>query len=48
MLWHCRPEVKFAGLDALIGRIKADIGIARKQLDLPVHSKLASHESFKQ
>lgn len=30
-----RPEMKFSGLDELLGRINTDIGIARTQLDLP-------------
>lgn len=40
-LSHCcfmcshRPELKFASLDDLLGRINTDIGIARSQLDLP-------------
>lgn len=32
---HCRPEVRFSGLQELLGRINTDIGIARSQLDLP-------------
>ncbi len=31
----CRPEVRFGGLQELLGRINTDIGIARSQLDLP-------------
>jgi Riboflavin kinase len=30
-----RPEMKFDSLDALVARIRADIGIAKAQLDLP-------------
>ncbi|KAK9816431.1 hypothetical protein WJX72_000132 [[Myrmecia] bisecta] len=34
-LGYIRPEMKFDGLPSLIARIKADIGIAKSQLDLP-------------
>lgn len=39
--------MKFGSLDELIGRIKADTGLARKQLDLPMHAELAEHASFR-
>lgn len=32
---NCRPEVKFNGLQELLGRINTDIGIATTQLELP-------------
>ncbi|PRW60354.1 riboflavin kinase isoform B [Chlorella sorokiniana] len=34
-LGYIRPEVRFGGLQELLGRINTDIGIARSQLDLP-------------
>jgi len=33
VLGYIRPEVKFAGIQELLRRIHADIGIARSQLD---------------
>ena len=33
LLGHIRPEVKFSGIQELLRRIHADIGIARSQLD---------------
>ena len=41
-----RPEMKFNGLEALVNRIKADIGIAKTQLDLPQHADLKTHRLF--
>ena len=41
-----RPEMKFNGLEALVNRIKADIGIAKTQLDLPQHAHLKKHRLF--
>lgn len=41
-----RPEMKFDSLAALQKRIKADIGIARSQLDGPELQKAASHPSL--
>ncbi|GFR51297.1 hypothetical protein Agub_g13659 [Astrephomene gubernaculifera] len=35
VLGFLRPEIRFAGLDALVARIRADIAIARVQLDTP-------------
>ena len=32
--------MKFKGLDQLIGRIQADIGLASAQLELPGHSRM--------
>lgn len=44
-----RPEIKFTGLQQLLARIKADIGIARSQLDEPAAAAaFRSHNSFKQ
>ena len=37
----CRPEMKFDGINALISRIRTDAGIARKQLDVPMHQAYA-------
>ena len=34
-----RPEMKFDSLDALMGRIKTDVGLAGAQLDAPEHSR---------
>lgn len=34
----CRPEMKFGSLDALIERIRTDIGLASAQLDAPEHA----------
>jgi riboflavin kinase len=36
-----RPEVKFENVEALVARIKADIAIAKTQLDVPALSQLA-------
>jgi riboflavin kinase len=41
-----RPEMKFDGLAALQRRIKADVGIARSQLDLPELQALKAHPSL--
>jgi hypothetical protein len=38
--------MKFSGIDELVGRIKADVGIARSQLDLPEHQVCRAHECF--
>ncbi|KAI3429362.1 hypothetical protein D9Q98_005457 [Chlorella vulgaris] len=35
MLGYIRPEIKFGGLQELLGRINMDIGIAKSQLDSP-------------
>ncbi|KAI8469809.1 MAG: Flavokinase-domain-containing protein [Monoraphidium minutum] len=43
---YLRPEMKFDGLPALIKRIKADIGIARSQLDAPALQAAAGHPSL--
>lgn len=42
----CRPEMKFGSLDALINRIRADTGLASKQLDLPKHAAFAQDQHF--
>lgn len=34
-LGYLRPEVRFGGLQELLARINADIGLARGALDLP-------------
>lgn len=41
-----RPEMKFDSLGALQKRIKADIGVARSQLDSPELKAWAAHTSF--
>jgi riboflavin kinase len=41
-----RPEIRFAGLQQLLGRIRTDIGIAKAQLDEPQAAALRLHESF--
>ncbi|CAL8467470.1 g7008 [Coccomyxa elongata] len=41
-----RPEMRFGSLDELIARIKADVGIAKAQLDLPEHQLCKAHEMF--
>lgn len=38
--------MNFGSLEALVDRIKADIGLAKKQLDLPQHAKVASSDHF--
>jgi riboflavin kinase len=42
-----RPEIKFAGLQQLLARIKTDIGIAKSQLDEPEAAALRLSEHFK-
>lgn len=42
-----RPEIKFAGLPQLLARIKADIGIAKAQLDEPEAAALRMSDHFK-
>ncbi|KAF6257480.1 Flavokinase-domain-containing protein [Scenedesmus sp. NREL 46B-D3] len=42
-----RPEIRFSGLPQLLARIKADIGIAKSQLDEPAAAALRVHSSFK-
>lgn len=41
-----RPEIRFNGLQQLLARIKADIGIARSQLDEAAAMALKGHEIF--
>jgi len=41
-----RPEMKFDSLTALQKRIRADIGIARSQLDAAELKAFAEHPSF--
>jgi FAD synthase len=43
---YLRPEMKFDGLPALQKRIKADMGIARSQLDAPGLQALKGHPSL--
>ena len=31
----CRPEMRFSGLQELLARINADVGVARSQLGTP-------------
>ncbi len=38
--------MRFGSLDELIARIKADVGIAKAQLDLPEHQLCKAHEMF--
>ena len=38
--------MRFEGIDALVGRIKADVGIAKAQLDLPEHQLCKAHDFF--
>lgn len=44
---YIRPEIKFAGLQQLLARIKTDIGIAKSQLDEPEAAALRLSEHFK-
>ena len=46
-LGHLRPEMRFNGLDALIARIKTDIGLAKAALDLPQHAAFQSDSGFR-
>lgn len=46
VLGYIRPEMKFNGLPQLLNRIKADIGIARVQLDDPSFQKYKEDVSF--
>ena len=41
-----RPEMRFAGIDELVARIKADVGTAKALLDLPEHQLCKAHEVF--
>lgn len=41
-----RPEIRFAGLPQLLGRIRTDIGIAKSQLDEPEAAALRLSEFF--
>jgi riboflavin kinase len=41
-----RPEMRFGGLGDLLARIRADIGVARAQLDDPAHAAHAHSEWF--
>jgi riboflavin kinase len=45
LLGFIRPEIRFAGLQQLLARIKTDIGIAKAQLDEPEAAalKLSAH-----
>jgi len=45
-LGYVRPEIRFSGVQELLARIHADIGIARTQLDLPMWSKYARDKWF--
>jgi riboflavin kinase len=42
---YLRPEMKFASIDSLISRIRADIGIAKRQLDQQ-DARAAAPEGF--
>ena len=39
--------MKFGGLDALVGRIKTDIGLASAQLDTPQHAQFRDEPYLK-
>ena len=42
----CRPEMRLGSLDELIARIKADVGIAKAQLDQSEHQPCKAHKIF--
>ena len=46
VLGFLRPEIQFAGLDALVQRIQIDIGTARKELDEGNLQRLQSDPFF--
>lgn len=45
-LGFVRPEIRFGGLAELLARIRADIGIAKGQLDDPAHAEFRGHPFF--